>query len=370
MSGTSMDGIDAAILETDGEAFVKSHGSVFLPYSPEFQRQLKACESEAYQGRTCLIDITKKSTELHIQAVNQLLKKYSLTADEIKVIGYHGQTLYHAPQDKITIQIGDANLLAAQCGIDVVYDFRKNDVENGGQGAPFAPLYHQALALRDKLTPCMVINCGGISNVTCITETDVFAFDIGPGNGLLDRFIKIKTNDKYQMDIDGKFSRQARVRAEYLEILYEESCNSNFYQKLPPKSLDINDLRLPEKIMNLSLEEGAAALAYFTAFCIAKSLSSLDSASICSGGRGPQSLTWVLAGGGWKNPSITHALKKLLNNPSKFHRANELGWDGDALEAEIFAYLAIRSLKNLPLRLPGTTGVSIPCLGGKFVARM
>lgn len=366
MSGTSMDGIDAALLETNGEAFVKSHGSIFLPYDPKFQRELKYCEQIVRQGKACPITTIKKSTELHIQAVKQLLEMNSLMASDIKVIGYHGQTLYHSPQNKITIQVGNAAQLAEQCGIDVIYDFRKNDIEHGGQGAPFAPLYHQALALRDKLIPCLVLNCGGISNVTYITETSVIAFDIGPGNGLLDEFIKLKTNHQYQMDKDGEFSQQGQVREKYIKILYEQSCQKNFYQKSPPKSLDINDLQLPEKIMELSLEDGAATLAYFTALCIYNACASGDT-SLFQVRNSPEDLVWILAGGGWKNPTITHWLKTLLTNPGNVHLAKELGWDGDGLEAEIFAYLAIRSLKSLPLSLPSTTGVLKACTGGVYL---
>lgn len=417
MSGTSMDGIDAALLETDGSGIIKELGHASISYEPRFKILLKSAE---YAVRKCTGDLDKArdyysqaikdylknelnmlelnisnkisnlssyihkvdncdlpitldevirhSTKLHGVAVKKLLKEKGYDAKQIDIVGYHGQTLFHRPSIGITVQVGDGQYLAEQLGITVVNDFRSRDVAAGGQGAPFAPLYHQALAIRDKKIPLAVVNCGGIANITLISsanELDLIGFDTGPGNGLIDRLIRQRTNGEENMDGDGKYGKQGKVDKKIFDALYEKSIikdGKNYFQKTPPKSLDYGDIDLIPELSSdtLSLEDACRTLEAFTADTIVNSLELLN-AEI------PQH--WILAGGGWKNPVIRHELDQRLNQKLganvQILTADEAGWNSQALEAQIFAYLAVRSLQNKPISVPGTTHVPEPLSGGR-----
>jgi anhydro-N-acetylmuramic acid kinase len=372
MSGTSMDGIDAALLKTDGKAAITELGHTSYRYQPEFQSLLKTAERAVKDAQGNLIHaaqtfpqlntVIQQSTELHSQLVKQLLQQTNYTAKQIDVIGYHGQTLYHSPANKITVQVGDAKTLAEQLGITVVNDFRRCDVNAGGQGAPFAPLYHQALAMRDQKYPLAVVNCGGIANISLIYgagENDVIGFDTGPGNALIDRLVKQKTNGKEIMDEDSRYGLQGIVHENLLPSLYSSVIVNNYFQRKPPKALDINDLILPAVIEKLSLVDACATLEAFTADSIVNSVHSLNLAL-------PKQ--WILAGGGWQNPVILRELKQRLQQKIgadvQVQLADAIGWNSQSLEAQIFAYLAVRSLQNLPLSVPSTTAVSKPISGG------
>jgi anhydro-N-acetylmuramic acid kinase len=309
--------------------------------------------------------VVQRSTELHAEIVLKLLQKTNRSADEIDVIGYHGQTLLHKPSAKITVQVGDGELLAKMTGITVVNDFRRRDVFSGGQGAPFAPLYHQALAIRDHKVPAAVVNCGGIANVTVITGehiNQVVGFDTGPGNGLIDRYIKQRTHGKELMDTNAKYGLNGRVNEETIKLLYEKSITSHsgdFFRSKPPKSLDIADFALIPELNILSIQDASATLEAFTADSIVHSTEFFD---------GVIPTYWILAGGGWHNPVIKRELEVRLKEKLGSHievlTADEAGWNGRALEAQIFAYLAVRSLMNLPISVPGTTLVPKPLCGG------
>jgi anhydro-N-acetylmuramic acid kinase len=379
MSGTSMDGIDAALLLTDGQSFVKDMGSASLKYSDEFRARLKLAESavrealgDLNQARIIcptLDQIITESTDLHVDVTEHLLQKYDYRANQIHLVGYHGQTLFHRPAIGITVQVGDGKRLAQRLKIPVVYDFRINDVRHGGQGAPFAPLYHEALALQMGLAPVVVANCGGISNITVITgqSKDLFAFDCGPGNGLIDRFVSARTGK--HMDEDGVFGLQGSVNESVLGQLRQKALiladGSAYFDKQPPKSLDIHDLQLIAELDALSLQDGCATLEAFTADCIVKSLRWVEERGVLV------PTFWVLGGGGWNNPVIVRELetqlKVYLGTQVKVQRAEAVGWNGTALEAQIFAYLAMRSKLGLPISVPGTTGVAEPLTGGIFV---
>ena len=207
------------------------------------------------------------------------------------MIGYHGQTLFHSPANKISLQIGSGSQLAELTGITVINDFRSNDIHHGGQGAPFAPLYHQALAVRDKKYPLVVVNCGGIANISEITgpdENSLFGFDTGPGNGLIDRYVKQQTQGKEHMDLNGQYGVEGVVDETLLNLLYEKSLTvrgENFFQMSPPKSLDIGDLTLIPEINLLSLQDACATLEAFTADTIARSTSYFQQ---------PQPQHWIL----------------------------------------------------------------------------
>lgn len=419
MSGTSMDGIDGALIRTDGYFSIEELGHVSVTYKPEFHQLLKAAEylvracqgdmqkahkahfltyfreylkevihlnpediqtkvekavtylttalGSSGEGDITLADVIKHSTQLHSQVVFELLNQRGYEPHQVDVIGYHGQTLFHKPSQKITIQVGDGQLLADMTGIQVVNDFRSRDVSMGGQGAPFAPLYHQALAVRDQLYPLAVVNCGGIANISMIRGKkfeDLIGYDTGPGNGLVDLWVKQKTRFVEQMDVDGRYGKRGKVLEDILKKLYECSLivdGRNYFEKVPPKSLDINDLKLIPDLDGVILEDGCATLEAFTADSIVKSLNFFP---------GLQPKQWVLVGGGWYNPVIREELMKRIK--SKFgeecqvHLAEEIGWNNKAMEAQIFAYLAVRSLKKLPISVPETTKVPEPLTGGRL----
>jgi anhydro-N-acetylmuramic acid kinase len=415
MSGTSMDGIDAALLETDGsQNSLKALGHTSIAYAPPFKMLLKAAEYSVRQSagnmaqaenrfsdvlhsylrqelklppeaeqktiqelKSYLSDATQRetslslkaviqhSTALHGLAVKQLLKETANDRKSIAVVGYHGQTLYHNPSVKTSIIVGNGQVLANDLGIKVVNDFRSQDVAAGGQGAPFAPLYHHALALRDQRIPAAIVNCGGIANITLIPsqeEHDLLAFDTGPGNGLIDQLVRQRTKGKENMDVNGRYGQQGQVNEEVLKALYEKALvkdGQNFLLKKTPKALDIGDLKLIPELATLSLEDACATLETFTAQTIVNSLSLVKTEF-------PRQ--WILAGGGWKNPVIRKCLEdeliKAAPYPVTVLLADEAGWNSQALEAEIFAYLAVRSLQGKALSLPGTTGVPKPLTGG------
>ena len=396
MSGTSMDGIDANLLKTDGETVVQSLASAFYPYSNSFKFLLKSAEELIYQckgdfSKACglwinpdvhtldselisLLEICNLnsislenliflSTYLHHKAVIDLCDSQNYSPDNIEVIGYHGQTLYHAPQQKKSLQLGNSQWLANQLKRPVAADFRSNDINAGGQGAPLAPLYHWALCTQTGIMPTAILNCGGIANITLIPNEnpeELIAFDTGPGNVLLDRFVRYKTDQSFFYDYGGHWGMAGIVDHFALEKLFEESLSYNFLEKIPPKSLDSHDCKLPEFILQLSLQNGCATLAAFSAELMVRSLSFFPIIPTY----------WVLAGGGWYNAAILMQFKERLESRLKkspqIFTASQLGWENDMIEAQAFAYLAKRVLKKLPISFPKTTGVKKPLTGGKI----
>jgi len=368
MSGTSMDGVDAAWIETDGLFHVKSRGYFSIKYDASFYEMLKKAEREARENRSLLglEGVVRKIDQWHAKAVRGLLEKKSDDSGPIQVIGYHGQTLYHEPQKKITLQAGEPQMLADDLQIAVVGHIRHNDIIHGGQGAPIAPIYHQALAVRDNLLPAAVINCGGIANMTIITGKtghELSGFDTGPGNGLLDRWVREKTKGQERMDKDGRYALAGKISRSVLEILKHYSClknNQNYYEQKPPKSLDIGDFYWIPELQSLSLEDGCATLAAFTAERIVDSFKFVEEPI----------RNVILAGGGWFNPVILASLKQGLfekyGDALHIVCGDEVGWSQQYLEAELMAYLAVRRLKNQPITFPSTTGAAKPVVGGEI----
>lgn len=397
MSGTSMDGIDVALLETDGQHHIIEKGHLHYPYETNFQIALKAAEYSVrkhhgdlrqaelhfnadmkvylyslqqpisdYYARLSLEAVIAESTQLHIHAVQQLLQQQHLKPNDITVVGYHGQTLYHQPQRHCSIIVGDGQVMADTLNIPVVYQFRANDIAAGGQGAPFAPIYHWALAKRDGLIPCVVLNCGGIANATVISNDDatqLLALDTGPGNGLIDALVRQKTQGKENRDQDGRYGLAGTVNDAILKQLYTQSTQgdkADFFSKAAPKSLDIGDFKWSAALENLSLEDACRTLEAFTADSIIHSLLQLQR---------PLPNLWIVAGGGWHNPVILQEFKTRLAQhclQAVVRTADDIGWNADALEAQIFAYLAVRHLHQLPFSFPGTTGVAKPLSGGVY----
>ena len=337
MSGTSMDGVDAALLETDGEDAVRPLGFVTLPYSEAERTAIRAALGAGSERKVGAAGTVV--TDVHVRAVRHLLEKTG--SQGIAAIGFHGHTLDHRPQDRFTLQVGDAGRLARETGIPVIADFRSADVAAGGQGAPLAPVYHRA-RLAGETRPIAVLNIGGVANVTWIgRDGAMLAFDTGPGNALLDDWCRRHTGEP--MDRDGRLAAQGRVDEGVLEQLLDNP----YFAGRPPKSLDRQSFS-SGPVEALSPADGAATLAAFTAAAVTRA--PLPEA--------PK--RWIVSGGGRRNPVLMAAL------PGPAEPAEMLGWDGDALEAEAFAYLAARRLKDLPASFPGTTGCPAPMTAGRL----
>lgn len=343
MSGTSLDGVDAALLQTDGEKVLAFGPRITVPYDVELQRRMRA----VLDGKGDMLRTERDLTLMHIDAVEKLLMDSDVPRKDISVIGFHGQTIAHRPDEHITWQIGDASLIAARTGIDVVSDFRRRDMAEGGQGAPLVPLYHQALA-KDMDLPIAVVNIGGVANITWIGENNkLLAFDTGPGNGLLNDWVQRYT--KYDYDKDGEISAKGEVR----EGPLGEYMGHPYFSLMPPKSLDRLAFDL-EPLNGLSLEDGAATLAVFTADSIAQAEEYFPEA--------PK--RYIVCGGGRLNPTLMLRLAAQVGVPVE--PAESVDWHGDAIEAEAFAFLAVRSKNGLTLTRPESTGAAREVSGGAF----
>ena len=346
MSGTSLDGVDAAIALTDGVAVERLGPALTVPYDTATRDGLRA----VLGGIGEVAGIERAITLFHAEAVRQLLDGNGLTAGEIDVVGFHGHTILHRPERRRTWQIGDGALLAQTLGIPVVADFRSADVAAGGQGAPLVPVYHRALAA-GIARPLAVLNLGGVGNVTWIGEDDrLLAFDTGPGNALIDDWALAHTGQP--VDVGGKLANLGRADGAAIAAFAAHP----YFAKVPPKSLDRDDFRTFAKglVAGKAAVDGAATLTAFTA----------RAAALAARHFPRPAARWLVCGGGRHNPAIMSALKSELAAPVDAVEA--VGWDGDALEAQAFAYLAIRSRRGLPLSLPTTTGVPRPMQGGRL----
>lgn len=350
MSGTSIDGIDAALVETDGVRVVRSLAFMITPYEQPFRARLR-CLLGNKQGTKdpAVATLERELTELHAEIVQKFRKQVNGIAEAIDLIGFHGQTILHQPNERATIQIGDGALLAKITQIPVINDFRSADVKAGGNGAPLVPLYHRALAAKLP-KPVAIVNIGGVSNVTWIggeSDAEILAFDTGPGNALIDDWVlqhKGQAFDEY-----GLLASSGHVHAASVEKFLAQP----FFKKKPPKSLDRNAFKnlLPD---DLSAADGAATLTMMTARSIAEALHFMPR----------QPIHLYITGGGRLNNTLMRWISELADVPVS--PVDDLGWSGDGLEAEAFAYLAVRSHLGLPLSMPGTTGVPRPMTGGRL----
>jgi anhydro-N-acetylmuramic acid kinase len=355
MSGTSLDGVDAAVVNTDGEGVVIPGAALTLPYDTKTRAMLRGAIADAMevaQGSPvpqAIREAEHEITEAHAEAVSVLLKKAGLRASDVSLIGFHGQTILHKPEQRWTWQIGDGALLARMTGIPVVNDFRSADVKAGGQGAPLVPLYHAALVREAKgLTPPVaMINIGGVANVTYVGPDTILGFDTGPGNAPIDDWAH--RHISRPVDQDGALARSGRVDSAVLTKMLDH----DFFLRQPPKSLDRMDFT-SDAVEHLSPQDGAATLTAFTAASIARAREHFPEPAT----------TWIVMGGGRLNPTLMNELRARVNAPVL--SAEDAGWRGDFVEAEAFAYLAARSRRGLPLSLPTTTGVAEPISGGKF----
>jgi anhydro-N-acetylmuramic acid kinase len=354
MSGTSLDGVDVALIETDGEEIAALGPSSCRPYADDERGILHQAllEAQALTDRMARPGILAQAEELvtraHGDAVESFFAKSGLT--DVDVVGFHGQTVLHRPAHGLTVQIGDGGALARRLGLTVVHDFRAADVAAGGQGAPLVPIYHRALA--ERLTqerPIAVLNIGGVSNITFIDDhNDPLACDTGPGNALIDDFMRARTGRAF--DDGGAMAAHGRVDEGFIARVLAHP----FFDQAPPKSLDRNAFAFAAlELPDFSIADGAATLAALTARSVARVVPHLPRPPKC----------WIVAGGGARNRTIIARLREELA-PASVETADAVGWSADALEAQAFGYLAVRSLAGLPITFPTTTGIAEPLVGG------
>lgn len=350
MSGTSIDGIDAALVETDGLYHVKPIAFMPNPYELPFRQRLRShLGNKSGRQDPAVAAFERELTELHATIVHNFQEKFNGAAQNIDFIGFHGQTIWHQPAKRSTIQIGDGALLAQMTKIPVINDFRTNDVLAGGNGAPLVPLYHRALAI-NLPKPVAILNIGGVSNISWIggeRDDQIMAFDVGPGNAMIDDWVLHHTGNAY--DERGLMAAAGRVHAD----IVDKVLSMPFFKEKPPKSLDRDMFKnlMPEK---LRPADGAATLTMITARAAAIGLNFMPEK--------PKHL--YVTGGGRLNNTIMRWIRDIAG--ISVSPVDDLGWSGDGLEAEAFAYLAVRSHLGLPLSVPGTTGVPEPMTGGKL----
>ncbi len=369
MSGTSLDGVDVALIETDGRR-IKAFGPTgYRPYTEKERGLLRQALTEAVNlpQRDARPGILREAehavTVAHAEAVAAFTAQNRLSREDVDIVGFHGQTVLHRPAQKMTVQIGDAAALAKAIHIPVMHDFRAADVAAGGQGAPFVPVYHRALAQSlEREGPMVVVNIGGVSNITYIdgvvniggvsniTYIDgadtLIACDTGPGNALLDDYMFRTMSQPF--DCDGRMAAQGAIDKAWVARALEHP----FFALPPPKSLDRNHFA-SLALREMRPADGAATLTAFTAAAIARIVPVLPKVP----------LSWVVVGGGARNLTMVRMLRERLA-PATVEAGDALGWSTDAIEAQAFGFLAARGLKGLPLSYPATTGVPIPMTGG------
>ena len=356
MSGTSLRGVDIALIETDGEAISACGPTGHRAYSRAEQGVLQQALAEAAQltDRTArpgvLVEAETLVTRTHTEALAAFVAAHDIRLADVDVVGFHGQTVLHRPCSHLTVQIGDGKAIARRCNIKVAYDFRASDVEAGGRGAPLVPVFHCAMtAALDRPRPVAVLNVGGIATVTCCDGADtLLASDVGPGNALIDDFMRAHTGRG--LEDRGIMASRGRPNADFLARVLRDA----FFAAPLPKSLDRDAFALASlKLPACSLADGAATLSALTAAAVGRIVPLLPSVP----------MTWIVAGGGARNRALIRFLVEALA-PAKVATADQIGWSADALEAQAVAYLAVRTLRGLPLTFPTTTGAPKPMVGG------
>ena len=352
MSGTSADGIDLALIESDGKSIINCKNFHYKAYQDDFKKRLADL---IYKAPTLsqIKTVENELTLLHADLVNEFLVTNKISKSEIDLVSFHGHTILHLPEKSVTWQIGNGHLLAKETGIDVVCDFRSKDVMLGGQGAPLVPIYHFNL-LQEQPKPIAVLNIGGISNITYFdsdNENSIEAFDICFGNAPLDDLMKEKFGVEF--DKDGELAKKGTVDF----ILADRILQNDLFHKKPPKSFDRDEFAsLIDPINSLAKPEDAlATFAYMHAKAIEINLEFLS--------QKPQEI--LICGGGRKNNALMDEMKKCLTG-IRVKPIEEIGCNGDSIEAEAFAFLGIRNQLNLPISFPKTTGVPQPANGGVF----
>ena len=351
MSGTSMDGVDASIIQSDGERKYKVIVDKYFEYPRNFYKKLTKIRGKIKNSR----DLKKFSKKLkileneitlfHAKISNKIIKQSKLN---INFIGFHGQTIFHKAKENISVQLGDGKQLSKLTKKTVIYDFRRNDLKNGGEGAPLAPIFHKLLMKQNKINlPATIINIGGIANFTVVGTDSLISNDIGPGNCLIDEWIRNNSNKKY--DEEGKIASAGNIKKEFIFRTSDKKhlTTSSSY------SYDIKDFDL-SLFNSLSFKDGAATITEYTAEMIKESINSILNPGVI-----------LISGGGRKNKFLINRINKKIKKKVKL--IDELGVDGDFIESQAFAFLAIRSYLNLPISFPSTTGVNKACTGGKII---
>ena len=366
MSGTSMDGVDISIIQSDGQYEFYNILDEYFEYDVDLKeelirlRNLVLNQNDLFKNLEELGNLERKITFFHAKKINHILLEYK---NEIDLIGFHGQTIFHDPQKKISKQLGDGKLLSQLLKKKVVYDFRQKDIENEGQGAPLTPIFHYLISniVNEKFKtgfPIGFINIGGITNLTKIQtissnfEENITAFDIGPGNCLIDDWVRKNSNKKF--DENGNISKAGKI-----DQLITNQIIENFNIETYSKSLDIKDFD-NAFARGLSFENGCSTITNFTGYLIAKGIENMSDES---------KIQYLICGGGRKNNSLIDCIKNNLNNKNNFILENidKYGFNGDYIESQAVGYLAIKSFLNLPISFPNTTGCINPTLGGKLV---
>jgi anhydro-N-acetylmuramic acid kinase len=349
ISGTSMDGIDVALIESNGEAELKTGPSATFPYPLAVAQRLRAVVADLSEAQAPQLELEGLVTDAHVAAVDAFLDRFSIARERVALVGLHGQTILHRPRVGLTRQLCDGARAAAALKIDVVSDFRSADVAAGGEGAPLAPVYHAAMAA-GRERPLMILNWGGVGNVTYLgPEGEIIAFDTGPANALIDDFLILRRG--LEFDKDGALGASGRVDPAALATLMSDP----YFDRPAPKSLDRNHFNAAAAcVKNLSDADGAATLGAFTVESTAAALKHIPNAPA----------RWLVGGGGRRNPSLMRRLAERLQ--VKVEPIEAIGFDGDSIEAQCFAYLALRSRRGLPISFPTTTGAPKPMTGGIF----
>ena len=380
MSGTSMDGVDASIIKTDGKSQYKAILDEYFEYSEDIYKNLTILRDKIKNSKDLkkhqkqIKSVEKELTIFHAKAVNKILKKNKTNVD---FIGFHGQTIFHNAEQKITKQLGDGKLLSKLTKKKVVYDFRQNDLKNGGSGAPLAPIFHKLIVKKNKMPlPVIILNIGGIANATFIdAENNMFSRDIGPGNCLIDEWIRIKSKNGVKYDKNGSIAKSGKIKNEIIYkglVEFEKIGNLSYDPTFDIKDFDISFVK------TLSLKDGAATLTEYTSIILSRSLHfsawrSLDTVLITGGGRKNKFLISRIKKARNKKLDnslpFAHLVKEMQTQREKIpiKLIDEYGIDGDFVESQAFAYLAIRSYLKLPISFPETTGCKKPCTGGVIV---
>jgi anhydro-N-acetylmuramic acid kinase len=349
ISGTSMDGIDVALIASDGEARLKTGPAATFPYPKPVAQRLRAVVADLSEAQAPQLELERDVTDAHVAAVEAFLDRFSVPRESVALVGLHGQTILHRPRFGLTRQLCDGARAAAGLKIDVISDFRSSDVKAGGEGAPLAPIYHAAMAASLE-RPLMILNWGGVGNVTYLgPEGEIIAFDTGPANALIDDFLISRRG--LDFDDAGKLAASGRVDPAALANLMGDP----YFERPAPKSLDRNHFKaLAACVERLSDADGAATLSAFTVESTAAALRHVTQPPA----------RWLVGGGGRRNPNLMRRLSERLQ--ANVEPVEAIGFDGDSIEAQCFAYLALRSRRGLPLSLPTTTGVPKPMTGGVF----
>ena len=375
MSGTSGDGIDVSIIKSDGQSQYKPVLNKYFEYDSDIPKKISQIkdklaniESSLEPGRLRIkkeLDeetnfLEKKITLLHAEATNEILKDFK---ENLDFIGFHGHTIQHLPNRKYTRQLGDGNLLSRLTKRTVVYDFRQNDIKNGGEGAPLTPIFHKLLVEKFKTEfPIVVLNIGGIANVTVLKKKGsiMSGLDIGPGNTLIDQWMKKNSNNSY--DKNGLTAKSGNINYLFLNKAlndwYNRSEDSDPFNKIEwYRSYDTNDFDL-SFVRGLSLEDGAATITEFTSKIYSNFIN-----NIIPDSNFPKKI--IVCGGGRKNKFLIKSFAKKIK--CSLDLIDKYGVNGDFVESQAFAYLAIRSYLKLPISFPNTTGCKVPCTGGVIV---